>query len=518
MEWKLERYSRFRVKPQEVTLWENIMNRLSKDFVRTKRHYPLKTLSIKANKERRTPTFSYRRFKSRIVRRLNSDGMPVASSPVTTGWQCSFTSEYDTVCQRLPLDSPPHAGSHSPSHPGNPATPSNHDRVGPAEGDGCDLSPGRAQQEAPPPDRKNATGQDCYWKDPGAAETASCSRLQPFTVLDRAPSMHCSQPEPQLRMIIPGLQDNYYLSQMDRCGQGLVALALGSSVALWSGETRRLQGSIHLCPHTSTCPITSTCSITSVSWSRDGSTLAIGTGDGEIQLWDVESRSKLRSVHGHQSQVGVLTWNQHLISSGSLLGSIRHHDARAGPPVGGARLQGGVCGLEWSPSGRRLASGSTDGLLCVWPSDPGATGRAAPTSSVPHPTAVKALGWCPWQSEVVAVGGGRADGILRIWDTNTDTCLHSVPTNSQICSLHWSHRRKELFTTHGLPHNHITCWTFPSLTQQAQFQGHAGRVLDMALSSCEKWILSCGSDQQACLWDNQLQHAPLLPNRPNFPP
>ncbi|KAJ8380916.1 hypothetical protein SKAU_G00016940 [Synaphobranchus kaupii] len=464
------------------------------------------------NREHRTPTFSYRRFKSRIVRRLNNDELPVASSPVTTGWQHSYTSEYDTVCQRLPLDSPPDGASHSRSHLGDTETPSNQDRVAPAEGDCCDLPSGRAQQEAPPHDRKNSTGQDCYWKDSGGVETASCSRLQPFTVLDRTPNMHCNQPEPKLRMIIPGLQDNYYLSLMDRGRRSLVALALASSVVLWSGETHRLQGSIHLHPHTSTC------SITSVSWSSDGSALAIGTGDGEIQLWDVESKSKLRSVHGHLSQVGALTWNQHLISSGSLLGSIHHHDMRAGLPVGMAQLQKGVCSLEWSPSGHRLASGSTDGLLCIWPSDPGVTSRALPTSSIPHPTAVKALGWCPWQSEVVAVGGGRTDGMLRIWDTSRDTCLHSIPTNSQICSLRWSRRRKELFTAHGLPHNHINCWTFPSLTQQAQLQGHTGRVLDLALSSCEKWILSCGSDQQACLWDNQLQDTRSSPDHPNSPP
>ncbi|XP_061116801.1 cell division cycle protein 20 homolog B-like [Conger conger] len=509
MEWKLARYSRFRVKPHEVTLWENIMNKLSKDFVRTKRHYPLKTLSTKTNRKHRTPTFSYRRFRSRIARRLNDDGLPVASSPVTTGWQHSFISEYDTVCQRLRLDSPPHDASRSPSHLGDLETPSNQNREGLAHGDCSDLSSGRTQQETPANDRKEAADQGCYWKDSGGAETASCSRLQPFTVLDRAPSMHCSQPEPQLRMIIPGLQDNYYLSLMDRGGRSLVALALGSTVVLWSGETHRLQGSIHLHPHTSTC------SVTSVSWSQDGCTLAIGTGDGEIQLWDVESRSKLRSVHGHLSQVGALTWNQQLISSGSLLGSIRHHDVRAGPPVGGAQLRKGVCGLEWSPSGHRLASGSTDGLLCIWPRDPGVTHRAPPISSIPHPTAVKALGWCPWQSEVLAVGGGRTDGVLRVWDTNRDTCLHSVPTNSQICSLRWSCRRKELFTAHGLPHNHINCWTFPSFTQKAQLQGHTGRVLDLALSSGEEWILSCGSDQRACLWDNRPQDTPLLPD--HFP-
>ncbi|KAG9337186.1 hypothetical protein JZ751_029666 [Albula glossodonta] len=427
------------------------------------------------------------------------------------------------------------------------------------------------------------------------------------------------------------------LSPLAWGGRSLVALALGSSVALWSGETQRLLGSVHLKPPTSTCSrnlglFTSTCSVTSVSWSRDGSTLALGTGDGEIQvqLWDVERSCKLRSISGHLSQVGALAWNQHLLSSGSLLGSLHHHDVRVGPPVGVARLQKCVCGLEWSPSGQRLASGTTDGLLCIWPGDPGAAGRNKPTSTIPHPTAVKALGWCPWKSELVAVGGGKSDGMLRIWDTNTETCLESTATNSQICSLRWSSRRKELLTAHGLPHNQIIRWAYPTLAQQAQLQGeerlrgresdperikqviippmtvsrltpfshhgcaeavlsytplpaavtrtplalpapqslkklrfvpevpptvcicdrngwfwpcvavdllrcpfvrgrallspslsvlccHTGRVLHMALSPCESWILSCGSDQQACLWSSELQDD-LRPESPSAHP
>ncbi|KAI1900098.1 hypothetical protein AGOR_G00046530 [Albula goreensis] len=457
----------------------------------------------------------FKRFKSRIVRRLNRDGSPVASSPITTGWQHSFSSEYDTVCQRLPLDSPPDGASQSHSNLGDPETP-------PTPGD---ATPELGKQEAPstPSSEKNPTQQNCIWVDSGGAGTETGgNRLQPFAGLEKTPSMHFSQPEPQMVMAIPGLQDNYYLSPLAWGGRSLVALALGSSVALWSGETQRLLGSVHLKPPASTCSrnlglFTSTCSVTSVSWSRDGSTIALGTGDGEIQLWDVERSCKLRSISGHLSQVGALAWNQHLLSSGSLLGSLHHHDVRAGPPVGVARLQKCVCGLEWSPSGQRLASGTTDGLLCIWPDDPGAAGRNKPISTIPHPTAVKALGWCPWKSELVAVGGGRSDGMLRIWDTNTETCLESTATNSQICSLRWSSRRKELLTAHGLPHNQIIRWAYPTLAQQAQLQGHTGRVLHMALSPCESWILSCGSDQQACLWSSKLQDD-LRPESPSAHP
>lgn len=44
----------------------------------------------------------------------------------------------------------------------------------------------------------------------------------------------------------------------------------------------------------------------------------------------------------------------------------------------------------------------------------------------------QALAWCPWQLEQVAVGGGRQDGALRVWDTHTGVCRQSVQTHSQV--------------------------------------------------------------------------------------
>lgn len=55
--------------------------------------------------------------------------------------------------------------------------------------------------------------------------------------------------------------------------------------------------------------------------------------------------------------------------SGSRSGSIHHHDVRvANHHIG--TLNGHtqeVCGLQWSPDGRHLASGGNDNVLNIWP-------------------------------------------------------------------------------------------------------------------------------------------------------
>lgn len=44
----------------------------------------------------------------------------------------------------------------------------------------------------------------------------------------------------------------------------------------------------------------------------------------------------------------------------------------------------------------------------------------------------QALAWCPWQSSLLASGGGTADRNIRFWNANTGVCLSSVDTKSQV--------------------------------------------------------------------------------------
>lgn len=91
-----------------------------------------------------------------------------------------------------------------------------------------------------------------------------------------------------------------------------------------------------------------------------------------------------------------------------------------------------VCGLKWSPNGQQLASGGNDNLLHIWAA--GSATNQAPTSRLTaHCAAVKALAWCPFQSNLLASGGGTADRCIRFWNSHTGAQLNSIDTNSQVC-------------------------------------------------------------------------------------
>lgn len=82
-----------------------------------------------------------------------------------------------------------------------------------------------------------------------------------------------------------------------------------------------------------------------------------------------------------------------------------------------------------------------------------------------HQAAVKALDWCPWQTNILASGGGTADRTIRFWNCNNGQCVNSVNANSQVCAILWSKTYRELVSAHGFANNQLTIWKYPSLTK-----------------------------------------------------
>lgn len=110
---------------------------------------------------------------------------------------------------------------------------------------------------------------------------------------------------------------------------------------------------------------------------------------------------------------------------------IFNHDVRIRDHVIGSLTghEQEVCGLKWSPSGQQLASGGNDNLLHIWDASQSGTYLHRLDE---HRAAVKALAWCPFQSNLLASGGGTADRCIKFWNTHTGACVNSIDTNSQV--------------------------------------------------------------------------------------
>ena len=157
----------------------------------------------------------------------------------------------------------------------------------------------------------------------------------------------------------PGIADDYYLNLLDWSSSNVLAVGLGSAVYLWNASSGTVD---ELCSLDEDEPVTS------ISWCQDGTHIAIADNNGETHIWDVESKSRLRTMRDVPSRIGSLAWNRQLVSTGNRDGSIHNHDVRLAQSRTGDLVghEGDVCGLKWSMDGSQLASGGNDNLVNIW--------------------------------------------------------------------------------------------------------------------------------------------------------
>lgn len=73
-------------------------------------------------------------------------------------------------------------------------------------------------------------------------------------------------------------------------------------------------------------------------------------------------------------------------------------------------------------------SGGNDNKVCIW-----SLGNSAPSLELTaHQAAVKAMAWAPFQSNLLATGGGSADRTIKFHNTSTGALLNSVDAESQV--------------------------------------------------------------------------------------
>ncbi|XP_076919098.1 cell division cycle 20.2, cofactor of APC complex-like [Bidens hawaiensis] len=296
----------------------------------------------------------------------------------------------------------------------------------------------------------------------------------------------------------PDLQDDFYLNLLDWGSNNVVAIALANTVYLWDATNSTTSELVTIDHHMGP--------VTSVKWAPDGRHISVGLYNSEVQLWDSSVSKLMRTLRGcHHSRVGSLDWNNHVLTTGGMDGRIVNNDVRTRQHMVGTYSghHQEVCGLKWSSSGQQLASGGNDNLLHIW--DRSMSSVNSRTEWLhrleDHTAAVKALAWCPFQANLLASGGGGDDQCIKFWNTRTGSYLNSVDTGSQVTSLLWSTRERELLSSHGFSQNQLTLWKYPSMVKMAELTGHTSRVLFMAQSPDGCTVASAAGDETLRFWN-----------------
>ncbi|KAL2547480.1 Protein FIZZY-RELATED 2 [Forsythia ovata] len=288
----------------------------------------------------------------------------------------------------------------------------------------------------------------------------------------------------------PALQDDFYLNLVDWSSHNVLAVGLSHCVYLWHASSSKV---------VKLCDLGIDDTVCSVGWAQRGTHLAVGTGNGKLQIWDASRCKRVRTMEGHRLRVGALAWSSSSLTSGSRDKSILQRDIRAQEDYV-SKLSGHkseVCGLKWSYDNRELASGGNDNRLFVW--------NQHSTQPVlkycEHTAAVKAIAWSPHLHGLLASGGGTADRCIRFWNTTTNSHLSCMDTGSQVCNLAWSKNVNELVSTHGYSQNQIIVWRYPTMSKLATLTGHTYRVLYLAISPDGQTIVTGAGDETLRFWN-----------------
>ncbi|KAH3678965.1 hypothetical protein WICMUC_001333 [Wickerhamomyces mucosus] len=292
---------------------------------------------------------------------------------------------------------------------------------------------------------------------------------------------------PERVLDAPGFIDDFYLNLISWSSENYLSIALENSCYIWNAST----GSVSLLHEFDQ-------QITSVRWSDDSLYLSVGKEDGSIEIWDLESSTKLRTMHTSTGiRIGSQCWSNHLVSTGCKSGEIFVNDVRIKNHIT-ATLNGHVgevCGLEYRKDGLQLASGSNDNSVCIWDC----------RSSIPqftkttHTAAVKALAWNPDTTSLLATGGGSSDKQIHFWNTTTGARVNTIDTGSQISSLNWGSSDsfgKEIVATGGYPNNCISVYSYDHRIKVSEIENaHDSRIISGQISPDGSTLATVGGDE-----------------------
>ncbi|HSV65975.1 MAG TPA: caspase family protein [Mycobacteriales bacterium] len=201
-------------------------------------------------------------------------------------------------------------------------------------------------------------------------------------------------------------------------------LATGSgnkTVRLWNPTTGKLIGS-PLTGHTDPIfgpPLTGhTDSVNAVAFSPDGKTLATGCGDGTVRLWNPITRQPIGSpLTGHTDSVNAVAFSPggKTLATGSYDHTVRLWNPTTGKPIG-QPLQGHtgtVYTVTFSPDGKTLATGSSDHTVRLW--NP-TTGKPIGQPLQGHAATVYTVAFSPDDKTLAT---GSRDHTVRLWNPTT---------------------------------------------------------------------------------------------------
>ena len=251
-----------------------------------------------------------------------------------------------------------------------------------------------------------------------------------------------------------------------------------------------------------------TADIRSIAFSTDGERLAAGTGttydEGHgIYIWKVSTGERLQAIEKLRSIVLSVAFSPDgkWLASGDRADTIRIWDTSEGKELkklGPFADNFTIYAVAFSPDGKWLASGHRDGKIRVWNTQDWEMAQTLEG----HASGAQSL---DFSRDGRRLASGSYDGVV-IWDGEAWRLLRrcqrrDVPRNwsPRIASVAFSPDGKTVVT--GGEESKILFWDVGSGREQANHLGHKARVNALAFTPDGRSLVSGGGDETLRLWD-----------------
>ena len=235
--------------------------------------------------------------------------------------------------------------------------------------------------------------------------------------------------------------------------------------------------------------------IKSIAFSPDGTTLASGLPGGTIKLWDVEKRTSIATLEGHSSLVYSVSFSPDgkILASGSNDRTVKLWDVEKRTNI--ATLAGhtsSVMSVSFSPDGKTLASGALKGVK-LW----NIMTRTNTATFEGHTSYVSSVSFSP---DGKTLASGAWDNTVKLWDVGTRTNIttleeHTAPVNSVSFLLDGT------TLASGSGDGTVKLWDIATRTNIATIAGHKDGINSVSFSPDGTTLASGSQDGTVKLWD-----------------
>ncbi len=234
--------------------------------------------------------------------------------------------------------------------------------------------------------------------------------------------------------------------------------------------------------------------VNSVSFSPDGKTLASGSADKTIKLWNLETGTEIRALKGHDNYVVSVSFSPDgkTLASGSTDKTIKLWNLETGTEI--RTLKGHdnyVNSVSFSPAGKTLASGSGDKTIKLWNLETGTETRTLKG----HDDSVYSVIFSP---DGKALASGSTDKTIKLWNLETGSEIRTFKGHdSPVISVSFSPDGKTLASGSV----DIKLWNLETGSEIRTFKGHDNYVRSVNFSPDGKTLVSGSFDYTIKLWN-----------------